>query len=258
MALLCDFRVLGSWLYRSYGFCVEKFAPRYNHCLRMEISRIADLLRPFLGGKELPGQQLNSISMYIDLLLRWNARINLTSIRQPEAIVTRHFGESLFAARHLFPAPEADASLLDLGSGAGFPAMPTKLWAPEIRVTLIESNHKKVAFLRQLTRSLGLSGIGVFADRVAAYAGPLGDVVTLRAIEHFSSALPVAARLVTPGGRLALFIGEEQVSVAAQALPSVSWPAPIPLPLSERRVLLIGNLKLQESATLTVEQGKRE
>jgi 16S rRNA (guanine527-N7)-methyltransferase len=72
----------------------------------MEARRIAELLEPFLSpadGQQLTTNDLSNISTYIDLLIRWNARINLTAIRDPEQIVVRHFGESLFAARHLFP-----------------------------------------------------------------------------------------------------------------------------------------------------------
>lgn len=210
----------------------------------METSRIAELLQPFLAtyGKPalLSEAQLNLISMYVDLLLRWNARINLTSVRRPEDVVTRHFGESLFAARHLFPRPDTCSSLTDVGSGAGFPGVPIKLWAPQIRLTLIESNNKKVAFLRQLARSLTLTAIDVFPGRAEAYAGPAGDFVTLRAVERFSRALPAATRLLAPGGRLALLIGKAQVAEAAELLPTFSWEAPLPLPLSATRVLLIG------------------
>src|SRR6266851_4843730 len=70
----------------------------------MDTARIAALLEPFLE-PTLPPSQLDQISTYIDLLLRWNARINLTAIRDPDEIVTRHFGESFFLARHLFPEP---------------------------------------------------------------------------------------------------------------------------------------------------------
>ena len=210
----------------------------------MEKVRIAALLQPFLAAPGAPAtlspDQLNSISMYIDLLLRWNARINLTSVRQPEAIVTRHFGESLFAARHLFPDPAVAASLIDVGSGAGFPGVPIKLWAPQLHLTMIESNQKKVAFLRQLTRTLTLTDINVFPSRAEAYSGPPADVVTLRAVERFSSALPSAARLVAPGGRLALLIGQPQTTQATELLPAATWNPPIPLPLSTSRVLLIG------------------
>ena len=70
----------------------------------MDTARIAALLEPFLL-QPLPDAALEQISTYIDLLRRWNARINLTAVRSPEAIVTRHFGESFFLARHLFPEP---------------------------------------------------------------------------------------------------------------------------------------------------------
>src|SRR5205807_8010823 len=102
----------------------------------MDTARIAGLLQPFLD-RTLPEVQLDQISTYIDLLIRWNARVNLTAIRDPDEIVTRHFGESLFAARHLFPGnpanhprplSSAEAArhpfLVDLGTGAGFPGLP--------------------------------------------------------------------------------------------------------------------------------------
>jgi 16S rRNA (guanine527-N7)-methyltransferase len=219
----------------------------------METSRITELLQPFLATSgALSAAQLHSISIYIDLLLRWNARINLTSVRQPEAIVTRHFGESLFAARHLFPdrmgtggSPIKPASLIDVGSGAGFPGVPIKLWAPAIHLTLIESTQKKVAFLRQLARTLTLTDINMVPGRAEAYPGPPADVVTLRAVERFSSALPVAARLVAPGGRLALLIGQAQTARATNLIPGADWCAPVPLPLSSSRVLLIGRSREQ-------------
>src|SRR5271163_3970228 len=178
----------------------------------MRPARIAELLQPFLSaschsepakaGESLPratpsrqakvsrgepavlsATQLQSISTYIDILQHWNARINLTAIRSEEEIVTRHFGESLFVASHLFPkvypvsssvspvpalseaegspvvkdvdvdvdvdvdldvpearSPKAEARVADIGSGAGFPGVPIKLWAPNIVLTLIESN----------------------------------------------------------------------------------------------------------------------
>jgi 16S rRNA (guanine527-N7)-methyltransferase len=80
----------------------------------MNDARIAELLEPFLSDNSrstaaLSPAQAQLISMYVDLLLRWNDRVNLTAIRKPEDIVTRHFGESIFAARQLFPQPEVGA-----------------------------------------------------------------------------------------------------------------------------------------------------
>ena len=96
----------------------------------MEAARIAELLLSFTGEAALSPVLLGQLQRYLDLLLRWNARVNLTAIRDPEQIVTRHFGESLFAARMLLAQRSArPASLADVGSGAGFPGIPMKLLA---------------------------------------------------------------------------------------------------------------------------------
>lgn len=226
----------------------------------MTSARIAELLEPFLPAR-LAEKQLDQISIYIDLLLHWNARVNLTAIRSPEEVVTRHFGESLFSASRLLPcgadssghrAAERGASVggasagnrcahvIDLGSGAGFPGIPLKIWSPRTPVTLIESSHKKATFLREAIRALALTSIDVFADRAQAYPQASADLVTLRAVEQFESVLPVACALLAPSGRIALLIGESQIAQARKALSSFAWLAPIRLPGSQSRVLLVG------------------
>lgn len=215
----------------------------------MHAAQIAKLLEPFLvRDQQLPPQAPQHISTYIDILQRWNARVNLTAIRTEEEIVTRHFGESLFAARHLFPPcspvpPVVNTSpaVADVGSGAGFPGIPLKLWAPQIRLTLIESNHKKSAFLREVARALILTDINIQTARAETLKEKF-DVVTLRAVEHFESILPAAAALLAPAARLALLIGAAQVPQARQALPTISWLDPTPIPHSQSRVLLIGTM----------------
>jgi 16S rRNA (guanine527-N7)-methyltransferase len=220
----------------------------------MDASHIAELLQPFLApadgqrlaANDLQSNDLQSISTYIDLLLRWNARTNLTAIRTEEEIVTRHFGESLFAARHLFPARQCgherphSCSLIDVGSGAGFPGIPIKMWATLIDLTLIESNQKKATFLREVIRTLTLMNINVFPGRAEDYPNPPAEVVTLRAVEHFEPTLVTAARLVAPGGRLALLIGQAQQARAHALTPGFAWTPPAPIPLSSSRVLTIG------------------
>src|SRR5271165_4319531 len=131
----------------------------------MHSTRLAELLRPFLDGT-VPGPKLvDLLQLYLDLLLRWNARINLTAVRDPEHIVTRHFGESLFAAQALKPHLENSKTLADVGSGAGFPGIPIKLLLPQIELTLIESQSKKATFLREVVRALKLEKANVFCGR---------------------------------------------------------------------------------------------
>lgn len=225
----------------------------------MDERRIAELLAPFLtdrvgGGGERPPQdrdaavlsshQLRSILMYIDILLRWNNRISLTAVREPDEIVTRHFGESLFTALRLFPEPVRASKqmphLIDVGSGAGFPGLPIKIWSPHTRVTLIESNQKKAIFLREVVRSLKLGGVDIFANRAETFPKSTGDAVTLRAVERFESVLPVAAGLVGSSGCLAILAGGSQKYRIRELLPAMKWDEPARLPLSSNRVLIMG------------------
>ena len=132
--------------------------------------RIAELLTPYWPGLEASGQSgtlVAQLSEYLNLLLKWNERTNLTAIRDPAEIVQRHFGESLFLARHV---PRSAKTLLDFGSGAGFPGVPVQLARPKLAVTLAESQNKKAAFLRETIRVLGLS-TRVWAARAEDAAG---------------------------------------------------------------------------------------
>lgn len=209
----------------------------------LDATRIAALLRPFA---DVSDELANRLRIYLDLLLRWNARINLTAIRDPEQIVTRHFGESLFAAHILRDlgafrhATEDTPTLSDIGSGAGFPGLPIKLVAPEVHVTLIESQNKKATFLREVIRTLDLERIDVFSDRAETW-NHCAQAVTLRAVESFERTLPVAAALVAPSGRLCLLLGKEQVP-SAQAVLAPSWHfrKPVATPASRERMVLVG------------------
>lgn len=240
----------------------------------MHSARIAALLQPFLD-RQLSSMQLDQISTYIDLLLRWNARINLTAVRNAEEIVPRHFGESLFLARQLFPdanieteparsqlAARGSKLVVDLGSGAGFPALPIKIWAPHIHLTMIESNHKKAAFLREAARALTLTNVDVIAERAESLLArlpkarpakrpdpdadnapskvefPLADVVTFRAVERFKQILPVATKFLASNARLAVLISAAQLA-ELESVPSITWQL-IHVPQSYQRILAVG------------------
>jgi 16S rRNA (guanine527-N7)-methyltransferase len=238
----------------------------------MHPARIAELLHPFLPEASDQRPTTNKdlyqyISTYIDILLRWNTRINLTAIRDPEQIVTRHFGESLFAASRLFPrdyplpsrSPGVEdfdldpannqqptttdrgaERVADVGSGAGFPGLAMKLWAPNIVLTLIESNQKKATFLREVTRALTLTDINIQNVRAEVLSPSTFDVVTLRAVEHLTDVLPTAANLLASSGRLALLIASAQVEATISTLPRFSWDPLIPIPQSTSRLVLVG------------------
>lgn len=202
----------------------------------MDSARIAELLRPYLGERELTAAQLLQISTYINILTKWNEKTNLTAIREPEEMVRRHFGESLFAAA-AWLEPDTAIHAIDVGSGAGFPGLPLKIYAPQLRLTLIEAHSKKNTFLREAIRALGLSGVDAYLGRAEQYDRK-AELVTLRAVEKFESMLPVVGGLVEEGGRLALMIGSSQAAAAKEILPG-AWADPVALPDSEGRVLLV-------------------
>jgi 16S rRNA (guanine527-N7)-methyltransferase len=206
----------------------------------VDTATIAGLLRPFA---EPNPAQLKQTAAYLDMLLKWNTKVSLTSVRDPRQMITRHFGESYFAARELLSSEPA-ATVIDLGSGAGFPGLPLAMFAPavqvtHIEVTLIESNAKKVAFLNEVIAALKLDNARVVRQRAEAYAGS-ADLVTMRAVERFEAAARIAIRLVRPGGRLALMIGASQVHAAKQAVGELAWSPPREIPVSHSRILLVG------------------
>ena len=195
------------------------------------------LLDPFLAGQELDPEQLGKIVTFLGLLERWNKKTNLTAIRAPEEIITRHFGESFFLATQLCK-PEESFSAIDFGSGAGFPGIPLAMSAPLASVTLIEAQNKKATFLKEAVRALKLKNVNVFAGRGETFAGT-ADLVTLRAVEKFEQSVAAAAGLVSQGGRLGLLIAQEQVK-AAKMIRGMAWEAPIKAPHSQELVLLVG------------------
>jgi 16S rRNA (guanine527-N7)-methyltransferase len=176
---------------------------------------------------------------YNDLIVRWNQRINLTSIRDGEGILRRHFVESIACARAL---PAGIRNLLDFGSGAGLPGIPIALCRPEIEVTLAESQNKKAAFLREVIRVLGIRA-KVHAGR-AEMLDFRFDCVVLRAVDRMELAVQAGTGLVGPYGRLALLISQADLpGLQAAAGASYDWIPAVTLPGSERRILALGQHK---------------
>ena len=204
----------------------------------MTATEISEALEPFLGPDfQLSAGQLSSVQTYLELLLKWNSKINLTAIREPKEIITRHFGESFFAARH---SPiQFDQTAIDIGSGAGFPGLPLKIWHDELKLSLVESNQRKATFLREAVRALRLANVDVLTSR-AEELRVQADLVTLRAVETFDRILSATRNLTKPGGRIALLIGAVQAATAKSILADVDWESALPMPCSQSRILLIG------------------
>ena len=167
------------------------------------------LLAPYLSDAIEPARS-ELLLKYLGLLVKWNARTNLTAIRSEEEIVQRHFGESLALAELLSREFQPKGrNLFDLGSGAGFPGVPIAILRPELQVTLIESQTKKTTFLKELIRVLEIKNCEIYANRAENLA-KRADFVTMRAVDHTKSMLPVAHSLLVPRGTLALMISPEQ------------------------------------------------
>lgn len=196
-------------------------------------AQIADLLAPYRPADAEWSDLYPHLATYLDLLLKWNARTNLTAIRDPEQIVRRHFGESLFAAQHI----GRTNSLLDLGSGAGFPGVPIQLLRPEIAVTLAESQSKKAAFLHELVRTLNLRS-EVWPRRAELLsADRTFDIVTLRAVDAMPTAIAEAKRR---SRSRVLVLTTRDASPASLLRPEFHSHA-IPLPASTHSILLVAD-----------------
>jgi len=200
-------------------------------------ARISKALEPY--GIVPSIELVEQIKTYIELLLKWNRSISLTTITKVEEILRFHFGESLLALSML---PVEKSRLADVGSGAGFPGIPLAMARPSLEVTLIEPNAKKFAFLNEVIRNLEIHNVETFRGRMADFQHPVGrlDVATARALGQFDDLLGWARRQLTPTGTLILWVGDEDAQkVAADS--RFKWGVPQRIPGAERRSILVGS-----------------
>lgn len=202
------------------------------------------------GLEPLEAQTAGKFETYVSLFIRWNERLNLSSVRDAEGVISRHFIESIAVARAL---PAGIATLLDFGSGGGLPGIPIALCRPEISVTLAESQGKKAAFLLEAVRVLG-SRAAVFAGRAETLRADF-DCVVLRAVEKMPKAVATAVRLVAPEGWLALMTTRADLALLqASAGTEFAWTVLGPSPGSSERVVALGMRAPVRAAT---ESGSR-
>jgi 16S rRNA (guanine527-N7)-methyltransferase len=173
---------------------------------------------------------------YLNLLLKWNAKLNLTAVREPAAIVRRHFLECIQCARII---PDV-ATLLDFGSGAGLPGIPIAILRPEIAVTLGESQAKKASFLREAVRTLELKA-EVYDGRIESMPSEKQfEAVTLRAVDKMAEACLVASARLSPEGTMVVFGTPSTERVIRGATAPVLWRKSDPLAGSATAFLMIG------------------
>lgn len=215
----------------------------------MPVAAIDELLRVATSwGLNLNQRQIEQFARYSAELRAWNARVNLTSITDEHEIVTRHFLDSLRCALSWGEAP---SSLIDIGSGAGFPGLPLKILRPELRVALVESVGKKAAFLRHIVAALDLHDVTV----VAARAEVVGrdpqhreqyDVVTARAVAELATLAEYCLPLCRVGGRVLAPKGsdiDDEIARARVAIARLGGQLigvePVEIPGVEPRTLVV-------------------
>ncbi|HWW74197.1 MAG TPA: RsmG family class I SAM-dependent methyltransferase [Pyrinomonadaceae bacterium] len=156
-------------------------------------------------GVELGGDARARLGDYFELVTAWNTRLHLVAPCPPEEFATRHTLESLLALAHI---PEG-ATFIDIGSGAGLPAVPCLVARPGLKGVLVESSRKKAVFLREALSRLGLSDRArVVAERFERVGPPAADCLTCRAIERFTEILPALDAWASHVPTLLLFGGE--------------------------------------------------
>jgi 16S rRNA (guanine527-N7)-methyltransferase len=199
-------------------------------------------------GFSLSDDQLEQFAHYAHELRRWNQRVNLTAISEPEAIYRRHFLDSLSCARFWGDDPD---SLVDVGTGAGFPGLPLKILRPELHLTLVESVGKKAAFLKHIVEELGHDRVRVVQARAeelghdvvhrARYAVAVARAVSdMRVLaEYCLPLLHVGGLLLAPKSRTA----EEEIAAAQGAIGllggGVARLLPVELPELETRLMVV-------------------
>ena len=200
---------------------------------------IQSWIAPFSSAIKSAPFRSEQVQKYIALLLLWNQKISLTSIENPQELVSRHFGESFFGAKFI---ENVGCRLADVGSGAGFPGLALKIVLPDLQVFLIEQDTRKATFLNEVIRALNLPDLKVLAlSLYEALAPEIANfaAIVARAIGDHKALLKWAVPRLNESGHAVLWIGAEDAARLSE-LPTWKWRLPLALPNSKNRVLLSG------------------
>ena len=178
-------------------------------------------------GLDLASEVISKLGAYYSLLLRWNPRLHLVAPCAPEEFATRHVLESLMLLKHLPP----DATVADIGSGAGLPIVPCLIARPDLKATLIESSQKKSVFLREALNTAARTAT-IITRPFEEVETPGASFVTCRALDQFMEKVPAIIQWAPPGSTLLLFGGESLRNKLGES-------QIFPIPLSDRRFLFV-------------------
>jgi 16S rRNA (guanine527-N7)-methyltransferase len=205
-----------------------------SNALSEQLARLAGEL-PF----SLPPPAEHQLLDFIALLDKWNRTYNLTAVRQPAQMISRHLMDSLSIVPYLH-----GERILDVGSGAGLPGIPLALVCPDRHFTLLDSNGKKTRFMQQAVAELGLENVSVVHSRVEQFQSPAGfDTITARAYATLGELVRGARHLCRPDGRFLIMKGAYPVA-EIDDLPTgfeleASYPLRVPGLEAERHLLVV-------------------
>lgn len=207
-------------------------------------------------GIQLDERQLEQYARYLELLVEWNEKMNLTAITEAEEVYLKHFYDSLTLGLHVDLEREG-LTLCDVGAGAGFPSIPLKIAFPNIQVTIVDSLAKRITFLEELVKELGLEGVSLYHDRAETFGQNKQfraqfDVVTARAVARMSVLAELCLPLAKKGGYFAAMKAastEAELTDAQKALATLGGELEqdvafeLPRDAGERHILLIKKMK---------------
>ena len=192
------------------------------------------------GLESLTDEQIGRMTAHFQMLCKWNMRVNLTGVTDPREAARVHYAESIFGSRFI----EDEQTILDIGSGAGFPAIPLAIVRPDLEVTALEANQKKSLFLREAKDALRLDNLNVVTARLEEFDWSCYRLLTSRALERAETVFRSIIERMNPHQRMMLFCTAELVAklehasarfrVTTEAIPQTEsrvvaiWSAPAP------------------------------
>ena len=210
---------------------------KHDQTAEFESELKAAVLR--FGIEEPAEAQTTRLGKHYSMLCRWNQRLNLTRITEPREAARLHYAECLFGASFIAGAH----TVLDIGSGAGFPAVPIAIAKTDTDVTALEANQKKALFLKEAKDELGLTNLKVVCARLDEFDCAGYELLTSRALDQSETILPPVIERLSPRQKLMIFCGPDLLGKLEGAVRGGCKVETHPIPESDARILAIFSSK---------------